>query len=93
MYVSSNAGDLRMAVKHRGPAPARYTWEIFRDHEILPIEQSHDRFGSWAQASEFGKNALKRLSAAKFGRAQTPVGRPANVIYEPHVEPPSYNIV
>jgi hypothetical protein len=29
MNDSSTAGHLRVAVKHRGPAPIRYTWEIF----------------------------------------------------------------
>ena len=63
MYSSSTAGHLRVAVKHRGPAPKRYTWEIFRDHEILPMEEAHDQFGSWEEASQLGKDALKRLSA------------------------------
>jgi hypothetical protein len=44
-------------------APNRYTWEIFRDHEILPMEEARARFDSWEKASQFGKNALKKLSA------------------------------
>jgi hypothetical protein len=63
MYRSSTAGQLRVAVKHRGPAPNRYTWEIFREHEILPVEEARDRFGSWEEASQLGKNALKKVSA------------------------------
>ena len=63
MYNSPTAGHLRVAVKHRGPAPNRYTWEIFRDHEILPMEEARARFDSWEEASQFGKNALKKLSA------------------------------
>ena len=62
MYRSSIADHLRVAVKHRGPAPNRYSWEIFHDHEVLPMEEARDRFGSWEEASQFGKNALKKLS-------------------------------
>ena len=63
MYNSSTTGHLRVAVKHRGPAPNRYTWEIFRGQEILPVEEARDRFGSWEEASQSGKNALKKVSA------------------------------
>jgi hypothetical protein len=63
MYNLSTAGHLRVAVKHRGSAPNCYTWEIFCDHEILPMEEARDRFGSWEEASKLGKDALKRLSA------------------------------
>jgi hypothetical protein len=63
MYSSSTADHLRVAVKHRGSAPNRYTWVIFRDHEILPIKEARDRFGSWEEASQSGKNALKQVSA------------------------------
>jgi hypothetical protein len=62
MYRSSIADHLRVAVKHRGPAPNRYSWEIFYDYEVLPMEEARDRFGSWEEASQFGKNALKKLS-------------------------------
>jgi hypothetical protein len=51
-------------VKHRRPAPNRYTWEIFREHKILPVEESCDQFGSWEEASQAGKKALKKLSAS-----------------------------
>jgi hypothetical protein len=61
MYRSSVAGHLRVEVKHRCPAPDRYTWEIFREHEALPVEESCDRFASWEEASQVGKKALKRL--------------------------------
>jgi hypothetical protein len=40
MYSSLTADHLRVAVKHRGPAPNRYTWEIIRDQEILPMEEA-----------------------------------------------------
>jgi len=48
-------------VKHRCPAPNRYTWEIFREPDVLPVEESCDRFGSWEEASQTGKNASKKL--------------------------------
>jgi len=40
--------------------PNRYTWEIVREHEALPLEESCDRFGSWEEASQAGKKALER---------------------------------
>ena len=43
--------------------PAPYTWEIFREYEVLPVEQSSDQFASWEEASEVGKNALKKMLA------------------------------
>jgi hypothetical protein len=51
-----------MEVKHRYPAPNRYTWEIFSDDKILSVEESRDRFGSWEKASQVGKKALEKLS-------------------------------
>jgi hypothetical protein len=63
MYSSSTEGHLRVAVKQRGSAPNRYTWAIFCDHEILPMEEARDRFDSWEEACQFGKIALKKLSA------------------------------
>jgi hypothetical protein len=59
VYRSSVAGHLRVEVKHRCPAPNRYTWAIVREHEVLPLEESCDRFGSWEEASQAGKEALK----------------------------------
>jgi hypothetical protein len=63
MYASSVAGQLRVEVKHRCSAPKRYTWEIFRDREALPMEESYNRFGSWEEASQAGKKELEKLSA------------------------------
>lgn len=63
MYESSVAGDLRVEVKHRNPAPNRYSWEIVSGARILPVEESTDRFRSWEEASQFGKKALQKLSA------------------------------
>jgi hypothetical protein len=64
VYKSSDASRLRVEVKHRRPAPNRYTWEIFGERKILPVEESCDQFGSWEEASQAGKNALKKLSAS-----------------------------
>jgi hypothetical protein len=63
MHGSSVAHHLRVEVKHRCPAPNQYTWEIFRDREALPVEESFNRFGSWEEASQAGKKALKKLLA------------------------------
>ena len=63
MYGPSVAGHLRVEVKHRCPAPNPYTWEIFRDREVLPVEESCNRYGSWEEANEAGKKELKKLSA------------------------------
>ena len=54
---------LRVEVKHRYPVPNQYTWEIFREREALPLEESINRFGSWEEASQAGKKELKKLSA------------------------------
>jgi hypothetical protein len=61
MKRPSPYSHLRVEVKHRHPPPKRYTWEIFRDHEVLPIEESSDRFRSWEEASQAGKAALEKL--------------------------------
>jgi hypothetical protein len=63
MYRSPVTGHLRVEVKHRYPAPKRYTWEIFSDHKVLSVEESRDQFGSWEEASQVGKKALKELLA------------------------------
>ena len=51
-----------MEIKHRCPRPNRYTWEIFHDEKILPLEESRDRFTSWEEASLIGNKALLKLS-------------------------------
>lgn len=51
--------DMRVEVRHRRPPPRRYTWEIFRAGTILPVKESGDQFGSWEEASDAGKTALK----------------------------------
>jgi hypothetical protein len=53
---------LRVEVRHRCPAPDRYTWEIFHGDDVLPVEESRARFDSWEEASQTGKKALKKLA-------------------------------
>jgi hypothetical protein len=73
MDRSLAADRLRVEVKHRCPAPDRYTWEIFDERDVLPVEESCDRFGSWEEASQVGKNELMKLSAklAAVSRRET----------------------
>jgi hypothetical protein len=70
VYRSSVADHLRVEVKHRCPAPSRYTWEIVRGHEPLPLEESRDRFGSWEEASQAGKKALKKLFGSPYQQSR-----------------------
>jgi hypothetical protein len=65
VYRSSVTNHLRVEVKHRCSAPNRYTWEIVREHEVLPLEESCDRFGSWEEASQAGKKALERKQSVE----------------------------
>lgn len=60
MYSSSVANRLRVEVKHRRPAPNPYTWEIYSEDKVLPVEESRDQFSSWEEASQAGKKALKK---------------------------------
>jgi hypothetical protein len=69
MSRSSVASHLRVEVKHRCAAPKRYTWEIFSEGKMLPVDESIDQFHSWEEASQAGKKALKKLLA-------NPVARP-----------------
>jgi hypothetical protein len=66
VYRSSVADHLRVEVKHRCSAPYRYTWEIACGHEPLPLAESRDRFGSWEEASQAGKEALKKLFESPY---------------------------
>jgi hypothetical protein len=61
MYTSSVANRLRVEIKHRRPAPNRYTWELRSEDKVLPVEESRDQFCSWEEASQAGKKALKKL--------------------------------
>jgi hypothetical protein len=65
MYVPD---PLRVEVKHRGPPPMRYTWELCSDGKPLPVAESLDRFHSWEEASEAGRKAMGIFAAAE--RAQ-----------------------
>ena len=66
MNRSSVASHLRVEVKHRCTAPKRYTWEIFSEGKMLPLEESTDQFHSWEEASQAGKKALKKLIATSL---------------------------
>jgi len=68
MYESSVAHRFRVEVKHRNPAPHRYSWQIFSRDRILPVEESADQFRSWEEASQFGRKALQNLSANLIAR-------------------------
>jgi hypothetical protein len=61
MYSSSVVNRLRVEVKHRLPAPNRYTWELHSKDKVLPVEESREQFSSWEEASQAGKKALKKL--------------------------------
>jgi hypothetical protein len=50
--------QFHVEVKHRCPAPKRYTWEI-RAGQGLPLEESRLQFASWEEASQAGKDGLK----------------------------------
>jgi hypothetical protein len=63
MYGLFVGGRLEVAVKHGRPMPKGYIWEIYREHEVLPVEESYERFSSWEEASLNGHKALKNLSA------------------------------
>jgi hypothetical protein len=47
----------------QGSSEVAYTWQIFREREALPVEESINRFGSWEEASQAGMKELKKLSA------------------------------
>lgn len=79
MYSSSVAGHLRVEVKHRWPAPTRYTWEIYREHKALPVEEARDWFGSWEEASQAGRKALQKLSSRSICRPWLVPAREQNV--------------
>lgn len=61
MYRSFVTDSLRVEVKHRCPAPNRYTWEICSEDKILPVDESTDRFRSWEEAYQVGNRAMRKL--------------------------------
>jgi hypothetical protein len=60
-YGLSDAGHLRVDVKHRWPAPDEYTWEIFRNREALPVAESFNRFGSWEEVKSSWKEGVEEI--------------------------------
>jgi hypothetical protein len=63
MYRSFVARNLWVEIKRRRPPPNRFTWEIFSEDKILPVEESHNSFPSWEEACQFGKKAIKKFAA------------------------------
>lgn len=67
MSKPSVADRLRVEVKHRRPAARRYTWELYSENRILPVDESIDQFRSWEEAYQSGKKAMSALLAEKHG--------------------------
>jgi hypothetical protein len=61
----SDAGHLRVEVKHRCPTPNQYTWEIFRNREALPVEESFNRFGSWEEVKSSWKEGVEEIAGIR----------------------------
>ena len=68
MYELSVGRRLRVKVRHRKPAPNRYSWEIVSEESVMPVEESTEQFRSWEDASQFGSIALQKLSAKLTAR-------------------------
>jgi hypothetical protein len=60
-WPTSTDTELHVEVTHRFPAPKPYGWELM-PAVGLPVEESRVQFGSWEEASEAGKLALKQFS-------------------------------
>jgi hypothetical protein len=60
-WPTGNDTELHVKVTHRFPAPKPYGWEL-RPASGLPAEESRVQFGSWEEASQAGKLALRRFS-------------------------------
>ena len=58
-WPTSIDGELHVEVTHRFPAPKPYGWEL-RPAAGLPVEESRVQFGSWEEASQAGKLALRQ---------------------------------
>jgi hypothetical protein len=54
--VGSDA--FHVEVKRHSPLPNRYTWQIRRAAQELPISESKGEYGSWEEASQAGQKAL-----------------------------------
>ena len=50
--------EFHVEVKHHSPLPDRYTWQIHRVGQVLPITESKGEYGSWEEASQAGQKAL-----------------------------------
>ena len=50
--------EFHVEVKHHSPLPDRYTWQIHRAGQVLPITESKGEYGSWEEASQAGQKAL-----------------------------------
>jgi hypothetical protein len=53
--------EFRVEVKHHSPLPNRYTWQIHRAGQELPVSESKGEYGSWEEASQAGQKALAEL--------------------------------
>jgi hypothetical protein len=51
-------GGIHVEVKHHSPLPNRYTWQIHRAGQELPVSESKGEYGSWEEASQAGHKAL-----------------------------------
>jgi len=65
MYRSSVGDRLRVEVKHRRPAPNQYTCEIFRKHDVLPVEAV--AIYQMIQRVSYGPEEIERLTTAYKG--------------------------
>jgi hypothetical protein len=52
---------VRVEVRHRGLPPTCYTWELYDEYDALPFKESREQYGSWEEASQAGKAAVKVL--------------------------------
>jgi hypothetical protein len=50
--------EFHVEVKHHCPLPNRYTWQIHRAGQEMPISESKGEYSSWEEASCAGRKAL-----------------------------------
>ena len=50
--------EFHVEVKHHSPLPDRYTWQIHRAGQELPVSESKGEYSSWEEASQAGQKAL-----------------------------------
>jgi hypothetical protein len=63
-WPTSSDAELHVKVTHRFPAPKPYGWELM-PAVGLPVEESRVQFGSWEEASQAGKLALRQFSTQR----------------------------